>query len=216
MSQDVRLDYWNSFYAGKNLSFLALPSQFATFALGEILTGDWGGDRIDGVIEFGCGNGRDSHFFSSYGLEVLAIDASVEAIEICQARNQYVNASFLSRRATESGPDIEAFLVGKKKIAVYARFFMHAINDEDQQEFLRILGRNLPEGCPLFFEYRTLADAEQEKIFGDHYRRYLDHEKTLLSIEDAGFSVIYEVEGRGLAKYKDEDAKVGRCLAVKR
>ena len=61
-----------------------------------------------------------------------------------------------------------------------------------------------------------MADAEQEKVFGDgHYRRYLDHRATLAGIEAAGFSVLYEIEGHGLAKYRDEDAKVGRCVAMK-
>ena len=53
-------------------------------------------------------------------------------------------------------------------------------------------------------------------MFGDgHFRRYLDHRAVLGRIESVGFRVEYEVEGRGFAKYGEEDALVGRCVVVK-
>jgi len=215
MATDDRLGYWDAFYGRSSLPLPSLPSQFAAFALGEIFALG-AEDGVDGMIEFGCGNGRDSHFFSAYGFDLLALDASAEAIELCRSHSRQPRASFVQRKATEAREEIEGFLVGKKRVAVYARFFLHAIREEEQNDFLALLGRLLPAGCLLFLEYRTVADAEQEKVFGDgHYRRYLDHRTTLANIEASGFSVLYEIEGHGFAKYRDEDARIGRCVAIK-
>src|SRR6187402_2050055 len=55
-----RSDYWDEYYAARATTRRPLPSQFATFVAGEL-------DRPHRVIELGCGNGRDSIFFSSFG-----------------------------------------------------------------------------------------------------------------------------------------------------
>ena len=51
---------------------------------------------LDGVEEnsyigdIGCGNGRDSFYFSNNNLDVTAIDYSIEAVESCK-NNDYLN-----------------------------------------------------------------------------------------------------------------------------
>ncbi|WP_323114234.1 class I SAM-dependent methyltransferase [Pseudomonas guariconensis] len=202
-------NYWDRFYSNRRKSAPAYPSQFAAFAINEFT-------EVDGIIEFGCGNGRDSGFFAAYGFDMLCLDASAEAIELCRSRNQYPHVGYVHSPAAASREYIKAFLDGKRKVAVYARFFLHAIEEREASALLDLLGVLLPVQSQLFFEYRTVEDAEQEKIFGtDHYRRYLDHQETLENIQKAGFNVTYQIEGRGLAKYRDEDAKVGRCVAHK-
>ncbi|BBV98301.1 class I SAM-dependent methyltransferase [Pseudomonas monteilii] len=215
MATDERLDYWDSFYGQSSQPMPLLPSQFAAFALGELMTLD-AAEAVEGVIEFGCGNGRDSHFFSAHGFDLLALDASAEAIDRCRAGSRHARAHFVQRSATDAREEVERFMNGKKRVAVYARFFLHAIRDEEQNDFLTLLGDLMLPGSLLFLEYRTVADAEQQKEFGNgHYRRYLDHRATLVNIEAAGFSRLYEVEGHGFAKYRAEDARVGRCVAIK-
>jgi len=171
---------------------------------------------IDGVIEFGCGNGRDSFFFANHGFKLLALDASEQAIELCRVRNQCDHARYMTCKASASREEVENFLHGKRRVAVYARFFLHAIDENEQQEFLELLGGLLPPESLLFLEYRTVGDSYQQKVFGSgHYRRYLDHQGVLSAIQASGFYIAYEIEGQGLAKYKSEDARVGRCFAVK-
>lgn len=215
MATDERSGYWDSFYGHSSQPMPLLPSQFAAFALGEMMTLS-AAEAVEGVIEFGCGNGRDSHFFSTHGFDLLALDASAEAIDRCRAGSRHARAHFVQRSATDAREEVERFMNGKKRVAVYARFFLHAIREEEQNDFLTLLGDLLLPGSLLFLEYRTVADAEQQKEFGDgHYRRYLDHRATLMNIEAAGFSRLYEVEGHGFAKYRAEDARVGRCVAIK-
>lgn len=209
IDRSARDKYWANFYQHNKVGVPVYPSQFAAFAINEF-------HQVDGVIEFGCGNGRDSHFFASNGFQLLALDESEQAIKLCRLHNQHDHAQYIACRASAAHQQVEGFLLGKHRVAVYARFFLHAIEENEQHEFFSLLGALLPMGSFLFLEYRTIEDAHQEKIFGTgHYRRYLDHRKTLAAIEKAGFSITYEVEGRGLAKYKDEDASVGRCVAMK-
>ncbi|WP_438308267.1 class I SAM-dependent methyltransferase [Pseudomonas guariconensis] len=209
MSLTEKSNYWDSFYSSRKKGAPAYPSQFAAFVINEL------GD-VDGIIEFGCGNGRDTEFFAAHGFELLALDASVEAIELCRSRSEHASVHYVHSLAGAAREEIKGFLVGKRKVAVYARFFLHAIDESESAALLDLLGVLLPTGSQVFFEYRTVDDAVQNKIFGtDHYRRYLEHANTLANIERAGFSVVYQIEGHGLAKFRDEDAKVGRCVAQK-
>ncbi len=208
--------YWNDFYQRGHAAAPRLPSQFAAFALGEMLTPDSPMGQIDGVIEFGCGNGRDSQLFAAHGLSVLGLDESIEAIGLCRVAGLPAHARFECCAARQAWEAVEVFAEQHSRVAVYARFFLHAISEEDEHSLLALLQATLPEGAPLFLEYRTTADADQHKIFGEsHYRRYLDHRATLARIAAAGFATVYEIEGRGFAKYREEDALVGRCIAIR-
>ncbi|MCI0992919.1 class I SAM-dependent methyltransferase [Pseudomonas corrugata] len=210
MSQVEKSSYWDSFYSSRKRGAPAYPSQFAAFAVNELTD-------VDGVIEFGCGNGRDSEFFAACGFDLLGLDASVEAIELCRSRSAHEHTRYVQCLAGAARDEIKGFLKNKRKVAVYARFFLHAIDENEAGAFLDLLSVLLPAQSQVFFEYRTTDDAEQEKIFGtDHYRRYVDHRVMVADIERAGFHVTYQIEGRGLAKFRDEDAKVGRCVALKK
>lgn len=200
-------DYWANFYRQQKNSAPVFPSQFAAFTINELAP-------ETSIIEFGCGNGRDSYFFASHGFPLLALDASEQAIALCRARNPFTHADYIAREASAARREVEHFLQGRHTIAVYARFFLHAIGEEEQGQFLELLNKTIPQKGKLFFEYRTIQDENNEKTFGkEHYRRYLDHEKTLAEIESNGFSIEYETEGRGMAKFKTEDARIGRCIA---
>lgn len=202
-------DHWANFYRDGNATAPVYPSQFAAFAINEL-------SEVDGIVEFGCGNGRDSHFFAGNGIPVLAIDAAEPAIALCNVRNQHRHARYLTSRASAAQHEVEKFVSGKEKIAVYGRFFLHAIDAGEQKSFLAMTKHVLPVGSVLLLEYRTTDDAGGDKVFGhDHYRRYLDHRIVLSAVTAAGFNVSYQIEGRGLAKYGNEDAMVGRCVAVK-
>ncbi len=205
--------HWDEFYAGRNTGKHAprYPSQFAAFAVNELI-------GIDTLIEFGCGNGRDSEFFGSYGLDVLAMDASAAAIEACQQGRGSPHIEYRQVNVAEARPYVASFLQARNNtlpVAVYARFFLHAITPEEQSEFFDMLSEVLPGDSIILFEYRTVGDETDRKEFGKHYRRFLAHSELLDSLTSRGFAVEYEIENRGLAKYRNEDAMVGRCVARK-
>jgi tellurite methyltransferase len=202
-------EYWNSFYQNTmRSSARRVPSQFAAFACGEF-------SDVGAILEFGCGSGRDADFFGSVGYEVLAVDASTAAVENCQQHNSRANVSYVQCAASSIGNTVRDY-VCTRQVAVYARFFLHAITQEDQDAVLTFVRNACGAGTRIALEYRTVEDAQTEKRFGEHYRRYIHHEGLLVDLETKGFQVVYEVKGKGFAKYGPEDAFVGRCVALLR
>lgn len=205
-----RNSYWDDFYKVAEFNTPLHPSQFSAFVLGEA-------PDATRVIEFGCGNGRDAVFFASYGLAVTALDASENAIDFCRRRGRYQNVKFEKFALGDAvkGTVLDKYENGEKTI-LYARFFLHAISEEEEFVFLSVARELIGPGSIVALEYRCSEDEQNMKEFGQHYRRYLRHDELCERIVQAGFEVVYQIKGRGFAKYKSEDALVGRCIAVKR
>jgi SAM-dependent methyltransferase len=211
ISEEARESYWNQFYDAR-ASTLAIPSQFALFVLGET-------DDSSSIVDIGCGTGRDALYFSSQGRKVVGIDASVAGVEHCtrQAGSNGLDAKFIA--ASVESPtlanDVKAALSVDWPICVYARFFVHAINDEEEQAFLALASNLCREADLLAVEFRTLRDAQLAKETGAHYRRYVNPLTFIHRAINHGFSSDYFVEGFGYAKYKMDDAHVARCILRK-
>lgn len=209
-SNSDRTAYWDEFYKNSDSSCPLYPSQFAAFVLGEQ-------PDATRIIEFGCGNGRDSEFFASYGLEVIAVDASRSAINSCRTRQRHENLRFAMFSLTDNNiSEFTAVDADAGKTVLYARFFLHAINRQEEANFLSIANRLLKAGDILALEYRCAGDKLTEKAFGEHYRRYVQHGDLCQTVSESGFDICYQIEGRGFAKYKSEDAHVGRCIAIRK
>lgn len=91
--------YWEGYYGRRVAHARARPtppSQFAAFATGFL-------DPDDVVVEFGCGDGRDTFFLASYGWDVLACDYSEAAITANQARASRIGASRIEADQTGDG-----------------------------------------------------------------------------------------------------------------
>ena len=201
-----RSDYWDEYYAARATTRRPLPSQFATFVAGEL-------DRPHHVIELGCGNGRDSIFFSSFGHEVTGVDGSASAVKACSDL-----ASALGESATflQSAIDDPGLAERLRKVegphALYARFFIHAITDEEEQSFLDLAAAVTSPGDLLAVEYRTIRDQVGAKETEAHYRRFVLPATFQARALERGFEVTYAIEGFGFAKYRHDDAYVARTL----
>jgi len=199
--------YWNDFYSTSKNNPPSFPSQFAAFVAGEI-------PDKSAIIEFGCGSGRDTEFFAFLGHTILGLDGSESAIAKC-TRFSKTNATYRTADLSESKPILEDFISRHSVIIIYARFFLHAITSEEQDNFLETLSDSLQTDSLLTFEYRTREDMGSEKSFGDHFRRYINHDNLKTKLVDLGFEIQYQIKGRGLAKYKSEDAEIGRVVCKK-
>eukprot|EP00588_Corethron_pennatum_P011343 CAMPEP_0194267540 /NCGR_PEP_ID=MMETSP0169-20130528/2021_1 /TAXON_ID=218684 /ORGANISM="Corethron pennatum, Strain L29A3" /LENGTH=260 /DNA_ID=CAMNT_0039008409 /DNA_START=190 /DNA_END=972 /DNA_ORIENTATION=- len=227
--------YWNTFYS--KASIPAVPSQFCVLVSTEL-------SRSTPIVEFGCGNARDSLYFISQGFTVLASDLSKEAIEsnqekinnaadtvaenkgtkfsICDCTDETdVDELIKSARATTGDSDGD----GESNIAVYNRFFLHSIDQVQERQFLTFLKKSMIKGDKLYMEYRCDKDEALPKVYGkDHYRRYVKTSEMVQFLEsdsdgeeDAfAFEMEYEKTGQGMAKYKHEDPFVSRIIAVKK
>lgn len=204
----MQAEYWNSFYAGRPIG-IESPSQFAAFIASEL-------QADSGLIEIGCGNGRDARFFSSLGVRVLAADASQEAIRLCRELSKSASVEFevgsfddshIVDRMSDFFSEIPPF-----QRCVYARFFLHAITDDEESAFLSVAKELLKGGGVLAVEFRTDRDVKLSKVTAEHFRRFLRPTDFLSRAVALGFQASYFVEGFGFAKFRTDDAHVARLL----
>lgn len=201
-------EYWASYYASRTTSNNSrlIPSQFATFLAGEL-------GRPHRVVELGCGSGRDALFLAGYGHDVLGVDAAEPAVQGCTelARTLQIPARFLVG-AVDDPALAQRIGPSSTPTVLYARFFLHAITDEEEVGFFDLAETVTTSGDLMAVEYRTVRDMAQQKVTAAHFRRYLQPTAFQLRAAQRGFEVEYAVEGFGFAKYDQDDAYVARVM----
>jgi len=198
--------YWSLFY---NRRRTTVPSSFAASVATEL-------KEKSQIIDIGCGNGRDSLFFARLGHSVLGLDIAAPVIgqDASVAENEQVdNVSF--EELDVSVPDSLARVIRSTmeagSLVIYARFFFHAITEEEETATLDVLSEHLPIGARCYFEFRTSKDEKTHKHFRDHYRRFINLDAFVTkALRKGTMDCIYTVEGQGMAKFDEEDPFVGR------
>ena len=210
-------EYWDTFYKTWGIE---VPSQFCV----QTLT-DLGREYV--LVEFGSGNGRDSQFMASQGYVVTAMDLSDSAIDNCNQlmTDRNIQHAFFTKGDVSSEDDVRSLLSHarslckdlKSPLGVYSRFLLHSLDQNQEDTFITTLDKFMSKGDKVYLEYRCTKDAELPKVFGNHYRRYVDTDRLILLMTDnLGFDIEYSITGQGMAKYKDEDPFVSRIIATKR
>jgi SAM-dependent methyltransferase len=204
--RDARTAYWDEYYAARATPVRKLPSQFATFVAGEL-------DRPHRVIELGCGDGRDAMFFASFGHEVIGVDASRTAVEACRLLAEALGEDALFVMAGIDEPGLADRIRGSGgPRVVYARFFLHAITEAEEESLLDLAAALADPGDLLAVEYRTVRDSSGAKVTPTHFRRFVLPASFEARALGRGFAVVYAVEGFGFAKYRQDDAYVARTI----
>ena len=86
-------------------------------------------------------------------------------------------------------------------LCIYARFFLHAIDDHEEEQLLRVLSSACRPGDLLAVEYRTEMDIDTDKQAAPHFRRFIKPEHFEERAALAGCVKRYGIAGRGCAKY---------------
>ena len=198
-------EYWEKYY--KEARLITAPSQFAVFVVENFsLSGN--------LIELGCGNGRDTAYFASHGLNVLGIDQCNNSVNRLNELN-IVNAKFEKDDFTNLNSQ-------RKFDNIYSRFTLHSVNVESERRTIKWAAKAINGG---FFaiEVRSTKDdffgkgklIKKNTWFTDHARRFVDFKEIKDTLIKNGFSIIFEKESRGLAPYRNEDPVVIRIIAKK-
>ena len=204
------MKYWDEFYQSDfvDKSINDVPSQFAIFALNEMFN-----ENINHVVEFGCGTGKDSIFFTNNNMHVLAFDKSKSAIKLCQDNSNNKLGTFVKIDNFDETKDTIQSI--REKICIYTRFFIHALSDEDILSFMIHLSEITKPHDLFISEFRIIGDEKNTKETSKHFRNFIDPSKFLCSMNDHNFKVRYKITGTGYAKYKDDDALVMRVIGEK-
>jgi hypothetical protein len=201
---------WSSFYAVKK----DLPSYESSFGqkVKELVL-----DHLDhdvNLVDLGCGNLRDSKYFSQFVRRVVAVDqiASPENSEYFHS-----NFHFLKGDVAKNGfwPDLRRALDDSTNTVFYARFFLHSLNYEEQNTLINFLIENTKQNDFVCFEYRNLDDRTLYKSNVKQNRWYVDHERVLDQFSSNGFRIMYDESGKGLSPHGNEDPSISRFVAKK-
>jgi SAM-dependent methyltransferase len=214
------LGYWNDYYAGRRPDepWSLSPSQFAAFVANERKAGP--------LLEIGCGNGRDALFFASVGFDVTGVDYCETAVKLCAERagGAGLPAAFEPLNLYDVA-QVTAFVEAHACAfeTLYARFFVHAVNELGEMELLKLAVSVLEPGGRAYLEFRTVEDerasagrtiSANEREDG-HYRRFIDVDELIGRASDHGLAAVYRVAGHGMAAFRGEDPHVARLVLEK-
>ena len=201
--------YWDEYY--KKDAAPSFPSPFAEYVANKL-------SKKQNILEIGCGNGRDSKFFSSKGHHVTGLDRSREAIELCKSLYSNESIKFFFGEITDI-----AKTNNKKYDLIYSRFVVHAMSINEELEMLKTSYQLLNNNGQFFIECRSINDplsntgevlSHTERIEG-HYRRFIILEELKQRLIQVGFEIIEAIESNGLANLGGEDPVIIRVKAIK-
>ena len=201
-------EYWENYYK-KNRNPVD-ASTFARFSLGFL-------EKDKKLIEFGCGNGRDSVYFATEGLNVLAIDQVEDELNYLNERYSGLENLLFKSADFTNLDDSEKFDY------VYSRFTLHSIPEEREKKVFEWIKNQLNDDGLFLLEVRSINDPmfnRGEKIsdhenITTHYRRYLDIGETIEKIRNIGLEIVYQLEDNDLSVYGDDNPVLIRIVARK-
>ena len=201
--------YWADFYATKAARVPTEPSSFARWVAAQE-------PRPASLVDVGSGTGRDSLWLADQGIDVLGCDYASSGVAFAEGRARDTGSSARFRRLNlydyRQLLTVGAQLAHERPTdAVYARFLVHALEDEGRHNLWRF-GRSVLRGTRgrLYLEFRTEATEHE---FGEHYRQFVQPETVAGELAGYGFTVTHSENRHGLAVHHHEDPRVCRIVA---
>ena len=111
-------------------------------------------------------------------------------------------------------------LHNKKIDIIYARFFLHAINEANENKFLNIIKKDFKDNIIIALEFRTTKDVLRKKgkkisineRLTDHYRRFIDINNFKKKLEKMKFKILYIKSGINLSKSQNDNPHLCRIV----
>jgi len=147
---------WDKVYSVDSSFFGDEPSKFALMCYEEFVK-----HKVKRILELGCGQGRDSLFFTSKGLEVYAIDSSKVAIEnlTAKAKELHLDINLKNLNTVEGLPFPNNYFD-----SIYSHVFYNMGFSDEELEFLfKEANRILKDKGLLLFSVRNYKDITYRK-----------------------------------------------------
>jgi len=201
--------YWSEYY--KNHSKPGSQSLFADFVKPFLQ------DKTS-MIELGCGNGRDALFFAeNTTIKYWAVDQCQNEVDFLnEYKGKMPNLTFLA-------DDFTKLKIDEKLNYAYSRFTLHSVNKEGERRAMKWVSDHLKPNGLFFIEVRSTKDElygqgtniGEHEFITDHYRRFVVKEDMIENGIEAGLKLIYSLQSKGLAPYKENDPEVIRLIFLK-
>ena len=178
--------YWSKFY--QNKQSIDKPSYFCNFVIENY---DLKNKKI---VEFCCGDGRDTYKLANYCDNILGIDFATKPADS-------KNCSFLQK-------DIQSFLLSVDSNdydVSYCRFGLHSVSEQIENMILDF-------SKEIYFEFRSDLD---NSFVPDHFRRTINGNNFIKKIINKNYKILFFQESNNLAPYGDQDPVIIRIIAKK-
>jgi ubiquinone/menaquinone biosynthesis C-methylase UbiE len=202
--------YWNEYYDCNVTN--KKPSNFAKFIKKNYIK------KNTTLLDVGAGDGRDSFYFTKYAKYIFAIDKADTAISKNKLKAKKLNIKNILFNKLQSN---KINILKKKKIdIIYARFFLHAINEANENMFLNNIKKYFKHNIITTLEFRTNRDVLRKKgkkisineRYTDHYRRFIDINNFKKKLEKMKFKILYIKSGIGLSKNLSDNPHLCRIV----
>ncbi len=206
MKKKLLINYWNNYYS--NIVKFK-ESSFARFVKKKV-------KKNSEIIDIGCGNGRDSFFFSKNNFKVIAVDISKSAIKNNSVKSNK-NLQFLKF-------DIGKDKIKKKFDVFYCRFFIHAISEKTENKLISLLNKTKKKKSLAFFEFRNHKDEifkqKKKRMHNDviefekgHFRRIIYPNEFIKKVRNKiNAKVIYKKSAKNLSIVKKDNPNLTRII----
>ncbi|OUW74340.1 MAG: hypothetical protein CBD76_00275 [Pelagibacteraceae bacterium TMED216] len=176
--------YWNDYYNSKTKRHP--NSEFSEFVLDKI-------EKESSLIDIGCGDGRDTHFFSENKIFSKGIDFSQETIKQNKPlSNKYLSFEHMDLQSINELHETFDY--------AYCRFIFHSITEKIESKLLFWLSSNIKKN--IFIETRIL-DFENREENLNHYRRFFSEDDLINKMKKNKLIVNYSETSYNFSKYRE-------------
>jgi SAM-dependent methyltransferase len=146
-------EVWNSAYNNNTSFFGETPSQFALSCYDDYIKNK----NVKKMLELGCGQGRDTLFFASKGIEMEALDYSPVGIERLKKLASEKNLSNIRASVFDARNSLP-FKDNKFDVVYSHMFFTMRFTWEELKSIIHEVKRVLKNGGFHFFSVRNRND----------------------------------------------------------
>ena len=199
--------YWEHFYRDAHVG-LQQPSTFSVFCNNII-------EPHSRIVDLGCGNARDTQYFSKSGHFVTGIDQVIYNTEQMESDNLKLLKADFTKHDYRELQAVDIF---------YSRFSIHSITQQEEKELILRVYEKLERGGSFCVEARTVNDEKCGKgkevskntyELDGHTRRFIDSNEFVQSCIGMGFKLKDFNEKSGLSVYNDDDPVLMRLVVTK-
>lgn len=198
--------YWEKFYQkSHNLNILQNSSPFSKFVLKNIKNYSY-------IVDLGCGNARDSIYFSINRKNVIGLDNSTEVIKLNKKKFTNKNLKFIH---FDISKNLSTIVKSKKPKCFYSRFVLHSLTNDLIEKHIKQLSKIFSKKDVFYIEYRCFEDKFKKKFFKQHYRNFIKTTDIELILNKNNLYSSVLQKGIDFAKFKKENPFIARHIVKK-
>ncbi len=215
-------NYWDKYYKEKHINII-INSNFSSYVYDKYLKPNTDKNIVLRLADLGCGNMRDSHYFSKNGCFVYAIDKSFNVGSSVVQYKKNFNLNPITA-------DVNAFLqnghLRTLMDVIYMRWFLHAVPYDIGSSIFKNSVDSMKPGALICIEVRSYNDEilKKESSFDGKDLSYrTTHKRWLYGMERLNIlcsqhdvEIIEMVEQRGFSKTEESDPLLIRFIGRKK